>query len=36
MILEQLAELREKFSGGSSRKPKKDWEWTPRWDETIK
>jgi pyruvate,water dikinase len=36
MILEQLAELREKTFGGSSQKPKKDWEWTPRWDETIK
>jgi pyruvate,water dikinase len=36
MILEQLAELREKMFGGSSQKPKKDWEWTPRWDETIK
>ena len=36
MILEQLAELREKMSGSSSQKPKKDWEWTPRWDETAK
>jgi len=36
MILEQLAELREKVSGSSSQKPKKDWEWTLRWDETIK
>jgi len=36
MILEQLAELREKMSGSSSQKPKKDWEWTPRWDETTK
>ena len=36
MILEQLAELREKMFGSSSQKPKKDWEWTPRWDETIK
>jgi len=36
MILEQLAELREKMSGSSSQKPKKDWEWTPRWDDTIK
>ena len=36
MILEQLAELREKVSESSSQKPKKDWEWTPRWDETIK
>lgn len=36
MILEQLAELREKMSGSSSQKLKKDWEWTPRWDETTK
>jgi pyruvate,water dikinase len=36
MILEQLAELREKMSGSSSQKPKKDWEWTSRWNETIK
>jgi len=36
MILEQLAELREKMSGSSSQKPKKDWEWTPRWNETAK
>jgi len=36
MILEQLAELREKFSGRTSRKPKQDREWSPRWDETVK
>jgi len=36
MILEQLAELREKVSGGLSQKPKRDWEWTPRWNENIK
>jgi len=30
MILEQLAELREKFSGRASRKPKQDREWSPR------
>jgi pyruvate,water dikinase len=36
MILEQLAELREKVSGSSTQKPKKDWEWAPRWNETIK
>lgn len=34
MILEQLAELRERVSGYSSQKPKQNWEWTPRWDET--
>ena len=36
MILEQLAELREKFSGDPSQKPSQDWEWTPRWNETVK
>ena len=36
MILEQLAELREKASGRPSQKPKQDWEWLPQWDETIK
>jgi len=30
MILEQLAELRGKFSGRASRKPKQDREWSPR------
>jgi len=35
MILEQLAELREKFSKRSSRESKQDWEWRPEWDETI-
>jgi len=36
MILEQLAELREKFCGNTNRKPKQNWEWTPRWGETAK
>ena len=36
MILEQLAELREKVSESSSQEPKKDWEWFPRWNETTK
>jgi len=35
MILEQLAELREKFSKRSNRESKQDWEWRPEWDETI-
>ncbi len=35
MILEQLAELREKFSKRSSRESKQNWEWRPEWDETI-
>ncbi|MGQ9529995.1 MAG: phosphoenolpyruvate synthase [Candidatus Bathycorpusculaceae bacterium] len=34
MILEQLAEQREKIRGRLVRKPKEDWEWTPKWDET--
>lgn len=34
MVLEDLAELRGKLSGQVSRKPKQDWEWIPRWDET--
>jgi len=36
MILEQLAELREKFCGNTNRNPKQNWEWTPRWGETAK
>jgi pyruvate,water dikinase len=35
MILEQLAEQRERVLGHSTRKPKEDWEWTPRWSETA-
>ncbi|MEM3622255.1 MAG: phosphoenolpyruvate synthase [Candidatus Bathyarchaeia archaeon] len=34
IILEQLAEQKRRFHGHSVRKPKKDWEWTPQWDET--
>ena len=36
MVLEQLAELREKLPRRHNRKPKRNWEWTPRWDETRK
>ncbi len=36
MILEHLAELRERVSGRLSRQPKQDWEWIPRWDEPVK
>ena len=36
MILERLAELREKFCGNTNRNPKQNWEWTPRWGETAK
>ena len=35
IILEQLAEQRERALGHSIRKPKQDWEWTPRWGETV-
>jgi len=33
IILEQLAEQRERATGHPSRKPKRDWEWTPEWTE---
>ncbi|MCK4424465.1 phosphoenolpyruvate synthase [Candidatus Bathyarchaeota archaeon] len=33
IILEQLAEQRERATGRPSRKPKRDWEWTPEWTE---
>jgi len=33
MILEKLAELQEKVSGHTVKKPKQDWEWTPRWEQ---
>jgi len=33
IILEQLAEQRERALGGSARKPKQEWEWRPRWGE---
>jgi pyruvate,water dikinase len=32
MLLEQLAELRERSKGQAEQKPKQDWEWTPRWE----
>jgi len=35
IILEQLAEQRERALGHSIRKPKQDWEWTPRWGEAV-
>jgi pyruvate,water dikinase len=35
IILEQLAEQRERALGHSIRKRKQDWEWTPRWGETA-
>ncbi|MDI6904142.1 MAG: phosphoenolpyruvate synthase [Candidatus Bathyarchaeia archaeon] len=35
IILEQLAEQRERALGHSIRKPKQDWEWTHRWGETV-
>lgn len=35
IILEQLAEQKERALGRSSRKPKQDWEWKPRWDEAV-
>jgi pyruvate,water dikinase len=33
IILEQLAEQKERALGRPSRRPKEDWEWIPRWDE---
>jgi pyruvate,water dikinase len=33
IILERLAEQKERALGRSGRKPKQEWEWTPRWDE---
>jgi pyruvate,water dikinase len=33
IILERLAEQHERALGRSTRKPKQDWEWTPRWGE---
>ena len=33
IILEQLAEQRERALGRPVQKPKQDWEWTPRWEE---
>ena len=34
IILEQLAEQKERTFGRAVRKPKEDWEWTPHWGET--
>ncbi|RJS79464.1 phosphoenolpyruvate synthase [Candidatus Bathyarchaeota archaeon] len=34
IILEKLEELRQKSLGQQVKKPKQDWEWTPRWNET--
>jgi pyruvate,water dikinase len=34
MILEQLAEERERVLGHSAQKPKQNWKWTPHWTET--
>ena len=33
IILERLAEQRERAMGRPNRKPKQDWEWTPQWNE---
>jgi pyruvate,water dikinase len=33
IILERLAEQSERALGRGNRKPKPDWEWTPRWNE---
>ncbi|MGB9740473.1 MAG: phosphoenolpyruvate synthase [Candidatus Bathyarchaeia archaeon] len=35
MILEQLSEQKERALGRSQRKPKRDWEWMPEWEETT-
>jgi len=35
IILERLAEQQERALGRVARKPKEDWKWTQRWDETI-
>ncbi|MEM2466300.1 MAG: phosphoenolpyruvate synthase [Candidatus Bathyarchaeia archaeon] len=36
MILEKLAEQHECTLGRPVKRPKEDWEWSPRWDESIK
>jgi len=36
IVLEQLAEQRERALGRSCRRPRQDWEWTPEWDESTK
>jgi hypothetical protein len=35
MILEQLAEQRERVHRHFFHKPKEDWQWKPRWNETA-
>jgi pyruvate,water dikinase len=32
ILLEQLAEMRERGMGQTAQKPKQDWEWTPEWE----
>ena len=32
ILLEELAELRERSKGQATQKPKQDWEWTPKWE----
>lgn len=32
ILLERLAELRERSKGQATQKPKQEWEWTPRWE----
>ena len=34
IMLEELAEQRERSLGRINRKPREDWEWTPRWSGT--
>ena len=34
IMLEELTEQRERSLGRTSRKPREDWEWTPRWSGT--
>ncbi len=34
IMLEELAEQRERALGRTNRKPREDWEWTPRWSGT--
>ncbi|MEM2546974.1 MAG: putative PEP-binding protein, partial [Candidatus Bathyarchaeia archaeon] len=36
IILEKLAEQHERALGRPIKKPREDWEWTPRWDESLK
>jgi len=32
ILLEQLAEMRERSMGQTTQKPKQDWEWAPGWE----